>query len=353
MKLFLLILFSPVLCIAQLETFFETPQNLINQNLFGNDYTISNVSYDGYEYALGRFKANGTNIGVNQGVLLTTGTIYNTGAGPHGPNDKPDAGTDNGFPGDSVLSSIIGGYTYNSATIEFDLIPFVDTFELTYVFGSEEYSEYVNTLFNDFMVISIDGVGFNEVQLATTGTVSNPLHSNKIISVNNVNNGSYNNGPCEACDIYIENDFNIELASDPLRIQYDGLTIPMKAKVNNLIIGETYHITIAIADVTDPIFDSGLFIESCATCAQNVGIIENINNELGIYPNPSSGDINVLLNTDNEGELNVYDLNGRLIEKHTIPQNSKVFKLTGLPKGTFIVNFMSETQTWSKKIVRY
>ena len=91
---------------------------------------------------------------------MTTGTVLNNGAGPQGPNNAPSSGTDNNMPGSGILSGIIQGtQTYNAATLEFDFIPYADTVRFKYVFGSEEYPDYVGSSFDDAFGFFITGPG--------------------------------------------------------------------------------------------------------------------------------------------------------------------------------------------------
>jgi gliding motility-associated-like protein len=83
------------------------------------------------------------------------------------------------------------------------------------------------------------------------------------VTINNVNNGINNNGPCSNCALYNYNGdgTNSPYNSDPFYIQYDGFTKPIEA-VAKVQCGQTYHLIIAIADVGDGIFDSGIFLEA-------------------------------------------------------------------------------------------
>src|SRR5690606_25815651 len=45
-------------------------------------------------------------------------------------------------------------------------------------------------------------------------------------------------------------------------IQYDAFTVNLVAKVGNLIPCETYHLKLVIADGTDYVYDSGVFINA-------------------------------------------------------------------------------------------
>jgi len=100
---------------AQLQTNNSlNPQGLVQNVLLGNGVTVSNVSYNGSPAAIAQFTAANTTLGINSGIVLTTGTTLPNGDGPHGPNDTPGAGVDNNMGGFNLLSQAIQGtQTYN------------------------------------------------------------------------------------------------------------------------------------------------------------------------------------------------------------------------------------------------
>ena len=146
----------------------QAPQGLVQNVLIGPGVTVSNILYNGSPTAIGSFSANRTNLGIAQGIVMTTGTVMNNGAGPQGPNNTPSSGTDNNMPGSGILSGIIQGtQTYNAATLEFDFIPYADTVRFKYVFGSEEYPEFAppnNSTYNDVFGFFISGPGIVGLQ---------------------------------------------------------------------------------------------------------------------------------------------------------------------------------------------
>lgn len=246
---------------AQLTTSTNlSPTQLVTDVLAGNGVDISNVNFTGHNNAIGSFNGTDTNLGLDSGILLTSGTVLNTNSsglfsipeGPHGPNNSSTAGFINGSDGYQPLSDLVNEDTYDAAVLEFDFVPQSDTIRFKYVFGSEEYLENVDTEFNDVFAFFISGPGYpTPVNIATIpGTGGTP------VSINNVNdnlnsayyidNGDGNEAPQNTSDFYI---------------QYDGFTVVLEA-VAKVDCGETYHLTIAIADAGDATWDSGIFIEA-------------------------------------------------------------------------------------------
>lgn len=242
----------------------QTPTQLVEDILVGSGVAVSNVTYNGFAEALGSFNGTNTNLGLNSGIVLTTGTVLNSGGilggaqGPHGPNDEGSAGVDNNQPGYTPLTNLAGIDTYNAAILEFDFVPQSDSVKFRYVFGSEEYPEYVDGGFNDAFAFFITGPGF-----AGSYNMATIPGGGGVVSIDNINNGSTNTGPCQNCAYYINNGTGSTAPNNTsdFYIQYDGFTQVMEA-VAEVECGETYHLVVAIADAGDGAYDSGIFLEA-------------------------------------------------------------------------------------------
>lgn len=230
----------------------QTPNGLVQNVLLGQGVTVSNIQYSGTSTSIGSFTASGTNLGIASGIVMTTGTVLNNGNGPQGPNDESGSGIDNSAAGSAQLSNLIGGTaTHNASILQFDFVPYSDTVRFKYVFGSEEYPEYVGSTFNDVFAFFISGPGIPGGQ-QNIAKLANGLP----VTINNVNSGSNSL-------YYVDNGNGSEAPfnSSTNYIQYDGFTKVLEA-VSRVQCGETYHLIIAIADAGDGILDSGIFLEA-------------------------------------------------------------------------------------------
>ena len=253
--LFLIGSFIPQISRAQLITNNSlNPQGLVQNILLGNGVTVSNVTYNGSPVAIAQFTAANTTLGINSGIVMTTGTTLPNGDGPQGPNDASGAGVENNMGGFNLLSQAIQGtQTYNAAILEFDFIPYADTIRFKYVFGSDEYPEFAppnNTTYNDVFGFFISGPGITGFQNIAK------LPNGAVVSINNVNTSTnpfyfVNNGDGNTAP------YN----QSPQYIQYDGFTKVLEA-VSQVQCGQTYHLILAIADVGDGQWDSGIFLEA-------------------------------------------------------------------------------------------
>jgi Tol biopolymer transport system component len=172
-------------------------------------------------------------IGIASGILLTTGEA----AGAIAPNDNTEETTDLGLPGDDELSALAGYDTSDATVLRFSFTTTVQSdISFRFVFASEEYPEYVNTEFNDVFAFYLDGEN-----LALVPGTASPVSIN---SINGQTNAAY----------YRDN------ADAAIQIQYDGLTTVLTARRLNLPPG-THVMKLAIADASDSIVDSAVFIE--------------------------------------------------------------------------------------------
>lgn len=76
---------------------------------------------------------------------------------------------------------------------------------------------------------------------------------------------------------------------------------------------------------------------------------DEVNATLKVWPIPSAGDVNVLLQGIEKDDLQVFDLTGRLIQRTPINNNMQL-KISGLVKGIYIIKLAQHSEM-SQKIV--
>ncbi len=210
----------------------------------GTGITISNVSLNCPTNAYGIFSnGNTTNIGLTNGVILTTGNA----SGVAGPNSSGSFGVCNGTSGgDPNLLAINPYATEDNCTLEFDLIPQCNQLGIRFVFGSEEYPEFVSASYNDAFAIFVTGPGptcqagyYSNTNVATLPNNTTP------VTIDNVNSGLNS-------AFYVNNMIGST-------IQYDGFTTVLTRSLS-VCACQTYHFKIVIADAGDCYYDSGVLI---------------------------------------------------------------------------------------------
>ncbi len=244
-----------------------TPAQLVQNVLLGSGVTVSNITFNGSATAsntvqnkVARFSnGNTTNIGLTNGIILATGNAF-VAIGPN--DDTNDSQPSTISPGDPDLDLLTTNTISNKTIIEFDFIPNGNNLQFKFVFASEEYPEFVNSSFNDVFGFFISGPGISgpfsnnskNIALIPGTTPSVP------ITINNLNNGTANNGPCINCAYYINNGTGTSPNLNST-IQYDGFTSVIAA-LSDVQCGLTYHIKLAIANVGDNAWDSAVFLEA-------------------------------------------------------------------------------------------
>ncbi len=239
-----------------------TPTQLVQDVLLGTGITVSNVQFNGVlepatpQQGTGSFTSSGTNLNIPAGIILSTGFAEGIAA--------PQTGfqSDNLVPNlsDPDLQTIAGLTINNAAVLEFDFIPNGDSVKFRYVFGSEEYPEFVCN-YNDAFGFFLSGPGISGPYALGAENIALLPGSATPVTIDNVNNGLNNNGnpndpncPPVNPEYYVNN-------TGGTTIVYDGFTVVLEAK-RFVQCGETYHIKLAIGDAIDQAFDSGVFLEA-------------------------------------------------------------------------------------------
>lgn len=145
---FLLILFGLFLTIgvnAQLEVESGISRKAL-ANFFGNaSIEIKAVKYRGARRAIGTFTDSDSIFDMSNGLVLSTGNVKDI----PGENLSGSRTSRNHTKGHEGLTKIAKAETHDAAIIEIDFIPKSKYISFNYVFGSEEYPEYVRSQFND------------------------------------------------------------------------------------------------------------------------------------------------------------------------------------------------------------
>jgi len=252
-KLVLLLLFSTAQIHAQLITSGGlTPTQLVQDVLVGQGIQLISVASQGDTNAFGFFESANTNLGLERGVILTTGTISGPD-GPCGPNNAPNAGMDNGTPRFASLDLITAPMlNYNATILELTFVPTGDSIFIEYVFASEEYPAYIGSEFSDIIAIMLTGPNpaggfYDNYNIANTPGTSDPVNF-------------------DMPPFFIVNN---SIPSPGITIQYDGFTIPFLAKAG-VMNDSAYIIRIAVSDIGDGIyFEREIYEEDCCTIRIN------------------------------------------------------------------------------------
>lgn len=226
-----------------------TATQLVQNTLIGPGLVTYNITFSGNNDQLGFFLENGSGLGLDSGLVMSSGNVT-TITPPGTPS------FDYGGPGDadvlltaqSVTSNPAAGNinsTFDAAVLEFDFVPTGDVVVFNFVFASEEYLTWVNSQYNDAFGFYITGPNPLGPNYANTNLALVP-GSTEPITISTIHPG-LNAG------YYVDN-------PGSTGISFNGYTVPIEIRFD-VICDSTYHFKFAVADCMDGILDTGVFLD--------------------------------------------------------------------------------------------
>lgn len=230
------------------------------QTLLGPGVIFSNVQFTGDPLQLGYMTGAVDPFEIPSGIGLASGAVNEAELNP------PFDFLTNPVNGNADLLNIANsvppliGQNWTASNVndvsilEFDFVASGNELSFDYIFGSDEYQTYINTVYNDVFGFFLSGPGITGPFSAPAGFPggsiniaivpgSDPELPITISSVQPNLNGEY----------YIDNP-----ASEVVGI--NGYTTTLTAFFGSLVCGETYHIRLAIADAQDTALTSWVFL---------------------------------------------------------------------------------------------
>jgi Bacterial surface protein, Ig-like domain/Bacterial Ig-like domain/GEVED domain len=182
--------------------------------------------FSGYNFLFGA--------AVDEGVVFSTGDVVDVvGANSA---DNTTTAFNNTLNNDPLFGDV-----RDLVTLSFNVTPTENTLIVEYVFGSEEYNEYVNSGYNDFIRIFVDG---NNCAVTANGL---------IVSIDAVNNSSNS-------FLYKDNDFG-DFNPRPYSTEMDGFTKTVSCRYP-VTPGVSVPVVIGMADDGDAQYDSWAFFKA-------------------------------------------------------------------------------------------
>lgn len=297
--LMLVMFISGQLSNAQIRLSSINVDEWIKKNFSGQGVVIGNISHKGYPLSILSFTSSPNVLQVPKGLILSSGNSYNV-AGYNNSHNQSSTFSDVAVPElDKDLSAMIREKLYDICSIEFDFVPMDNSIQFNYQFGSDEYPEYVDSPYNDiFAFIVSDETSSKNIALVPTTHV--PVSINTVNFKTNqdyfIDNNLYKQVIIKRQDPvkstfrgtlpgrilraiasifgspnYAGNADRVVIAPDPellktmnqnlyRNLRYDGITKKMVAQIY-VTPYKKYHLKIVLADVSDNIYDSGVFIE--------------------------------------------------------------------------------------------
>jgi len=218
-----------------------TPAELVTDFFNSDSIIVSNVVYTGSPSAIGFFDSEVENLDIHAGIVLSSGQVVDL------PGDYnifiSEALNAEGDPDIEILS---GGVSTDASILEFDFTVTQDLFlDFSYVFGSEEYPEFVGSPFNDAFGFFISGPNYSGPYSNMAENIAMIPDSDIDVAINSINENTNS-------EYYVTN-------TTSNGITLDAYTTLLPASFTALA-GQTYHIKIVVSDVADSAYDSAVLL---------------------------------------------------------------------------------------------
>lgn len=259
------------------------------EEIFGDGVTVNGATYTGDNnssaiYSRGDERSPDVTPS-DTGVILSTGDARDFTQRNGDPNRSTSTSTNtSGENNNADFNAAAGTNTYDAAYLDIDFTPTDSVMTMQFVFASEEYPEFVNSVYQDFVGVWVNGV---EAQLSIGDGDADP---------SNINSADNSN-------LFIDN------TNDDYNTEMDGFTVTMTLKMT-VIPNQVNSIRIGIADVSDSSYDSNLLI---AADSVQTALIAN-DDSFNVDPNGSKI-IDVLANDTNAsgGTVTITHVNGQAV----------------------------------------
>lgn len=255
--------------------------------IFGDSVSVENASFTGDIDSAGIY-TNGNSIspGVtpsDSGIILSTGNAesFTNSFGSSNQSNSTSTNT-SGQNNNALFNAEAGTRTFDAAYLDVDFIPDGNIMTMQFVFSSEEYPEFQNSIYQDFVGVWVNG------QLVEMDVGNGDTDPGNINTTNNIN-------------MFVDN------ANDDFNTEMDGFTITLSL---TMVVNpqEMNSIRIGIADVSDNRYDSNLLIAANSVQTDLIAISDDVN----VFPDGTTS-FNVLENDIGQpgSTLTITHINGQ------------------------------------------
>jgi hypothetical protein len=224
-----------------------TDANQLRDAVIGDGITsVGNAIFTGSDTSAGIFNGGGSALGLESGIVLTTGDVGFADAA----NTADDSGGDASGAGDEDLDAAMALETMTSdaTVLEFTFKTETSDLYFNFIFASEEFNELANDADNDVVGFLVDGTNIALMPGTLDPVSSNIVNGGSLFGANAQNPILFNNnGPTDG-GAFLRN------------FGYDGFTDVLTAVVTDLTPG-LHTLKLVISDVANSV-DSAVFIEA-------------------------------------------------------------------------------------------
>ena len=302
----ILILISGNFASAQIRLSSINVDDWIKKNFSGQGVVIGNISHKGYPLSTLSFTSSPNVLNVPKGLILSSGNSFNVAGYNNSHNQSSTFSDVSVAEVDKDLSAMIKEKLFDICSIEFDFVPMDNSIQFNYQFGSDEYPEYVDSPYNDIFAFIVSDetmsknialipgtnvpVSINTVNFKTNKEhfIDNNLYKQIVIKRQDPVKSKYRGtfmgrvlrgiASIFGSPNYTGSADRVVIAPDPellktmdqnlyRNLRYDGITKKLVAQTY-VTPYKKYHLKIVLADVSDNIYDSGVFIEDRSLTAK-------------------------------------------------------------------------------------
>lgn len=288
--------------------------NALADAIFGNGVNVLSASYSGDNRSAGIYEDGDANSpGVtpsDTGVILSTGQVsqfYNNSGS--NPNIRANTTTNTtGQNNEAGFNALAGASTFDAAYMDFTIEPAGDVLKMQFVFSSEEYPEFSNSIYNDVVGVWLDGT---PVPLAIGDGTTSVGNVNQVDNINLFNDNT----------------------GDSFFTEMDGFTVTLSLTIP-VTAGNTYDLRIGIADVGDSSYDSNLLIAGDSLQTELIAVDDTIRLDANTSKtfDPTTNDT-----TATAGSISITHINGiEVVANQVVPlANGQSVQLN--PDGTLTI----------------
>ncbi len=238
-----------------------TPESLISTVFLGDGVEVTNITYNGDDLAVGYFTNGEDNIGIDRGIVMSSGFANTVAGAENGITNGNTTGASN----NEYLDAITNVSSRDVSLYSITFIPTSDTLRFKYTFASEEYPDFTCGFVTDVFGFFIYGPGINGPYPNNSENIAlipDPIDPSGLtftdipVNVNNVNLDGVNPPQCnyDYAQYYNDN------SGSPSLIHGAYLDVFIAQAVVTPCL--EYTIVLAIGDGGDEIYDSAVFLEA-------------------------------------------------------------------------------------------
>lgn len=114
---------------------------------------------------------------------------------------------------------------------------------------------------------------------------------------------------------------------------------------------DSFNIIIFSSAGSVPQLGSALYVDDLSFEYNSVGIVENANSIFNVYPNPSTGVVQVDIDSNEPSQLSVYNSIGQMVSRTENVQRWHIMDLSGNTNGIYFIEVRNGNETYTKKLM--